>query len=50
LRGLAGLKLFQSLTEETGRLFINIAQAFNKNGILFTEGEPGKAWALLIAP
>ena len=48
LRGLAGLKLYQSQTEETNRLFINIAQALNKNGILFSEDEPGRAWSLLI--
>ena len=50
LRGLAALKLFQSLTGETGRLFINIAQALDKNGILFSEEEPGYAWNLLVAP
>jgi len=50
LRGLAGLKEYQSLTQETGRLFISIAQALNKDGILFSEGEPGYAWSLLVAP
>ncbi|MDZ4225915.1 MAG: hypothetical protein U1C66_00290, partial [Patescibacteria group bacterium] len=49
LRGLAGLKVYQSLTEETARLFINIAQALDKNGILFSEDEPGYAWSLLVA-
>src|SRR3989344_5135654 len=49
LRGLAGLRTFQSLTEETNRLFINIAQVFAKNGILFSENEPGAAWSLLVA-
>lgn len=48
LRGLAALRTFQSLTEETNRLFINIAQVLDKNGILFSEGEPGHAWSLLI--
>ncbi len=48
LRGLAGLRSFQTLTEETNRLFINIAEALRKNGILFSEGEPGYAWSLLI--
>lgn len=50
LRGLAGLKLYRSLTDETIRLFINIAQALDKNGILFSENEPGHAWSLLVAP
>lgn len=50
LRGIGGLKLYQSLTQETGRLFINIAQAFEKNGILFSENEPGVAWSLIVAP
>ena len=50
LLGLAGLKDFQLLTDENSRLFINIAQVFNKNGILFSEDEPGSAWSLLVAP
>jgi hypothetical protein len=48
--GLSGIRSFQSISEETSRLFINIAQALDKNGILFTESEPGAAWSLLIAP
>lgn len=50
LRGLGGLQLFKSLSEETGRLFINIAQTLQRNGILFNENEPGAAWNLLVAP
>lgn len=50
LRGLAGLKSYQRLTEETARLFISVAQSFKGNGILFNEGEPGVAWSLLVAP
>jgi len=50
LRGVGGLKLYQNLTDETGRLFINIAQALQRNGILFNENEPGAAWNLLVAP
>lgn len=50
LRGLAGLRTFQSLMQETSRLFISIAQTFERNGILFTEDEPGGTWNLLVAP
>ena len=50
LLGLAGLKDFQLLTDENSRLFINIAQVLNKNGILFSEDEPGSAWSLLAVP
>lgn len=50
VKGLVALQNFQSLSEETGRLFINIAQAFDKNGILFSENEPGAAWNLLVGP
>jgi hypothetical protein len=49
LRGLAALKLYQALTDETQRLFINIAQSLDQNGILFTKDEPGSVWALLVA-
>lgn len=48
LRGLVGLQLYESLTNELGRVFINIAQAFSKNGILFSTEEPGSTWALLL--
>jgi hypothetical protein len=49
VRGSTGLQLYQSLTQETFRVFINIAQAFNKNGILFKKDEPGAAWAVLLS-
>ncbi len=49
LQGLAGVQTYQSLTKETGHVFINIAQSFNKNGILFNKGEPGAAWASLLS-
>jgi hypothetical protein len=50
LRGIAGLKAFDSLASEAGRVFINIGQELNKDGILFTKDEPGAAWSALISP
>lgn len=47
LRGLAGIQQYQSLTDETQRMFTNIAQALHKNGILFTKDEPGAVWSFL---
>lgn len=49
LRGLAGLQKYQSLGDETDRMFINIAQTFGKDGILFSTGEPGRAWGALLS-
>lgn len=48
LRGLAGIQKFQSLTTGTVGVFTNIAQALNKNGILFGKDEPGAAWAMFL--
>lgn len=48
-KGLVGLKNFQSLNDETKRVLINIAQSFNKDGILFTSGEPGASWASVLS-
>ena len=45
LRGLAGLHSYQSLTDETGRVFTTIAEQFQNNAILFTEDEAGSAWS-----
>ena len=45
LRGLAGLQTYQSLTDETARVFTTIAQQLSKNAILFNEDEPGSAWS-----
>lgn len=50
LRGIAGLKAFDSLADEAGRVFINIGQELGKDGILFTKDEPGAAWSALISP
>ncbi len=44
LRGLGALQLYESLIQETARVFTNIAQQLSKNGILFNTSEPGSAW------
>ncbi|HVV38797.1 MAG TPA: hypothetical protein VHD31_00530 [Candidatus Paceibacterota bacterium] len=49
LRSIAGLQTYQSLVDETTRVFINIAQILKQNGILFTKDEPGSAWATLLS-
>ena len=50
LQGLAALKSNQILFNESGRLFTNIAQDLNKDGILFTKDEPGSAWSAILSP
>jgi len=47
LRALASFQLYDALTQETLRLFINIAQEFGQNGILFSKDDPGQAWSVL---
>lgn len=49
LRGLAGLHAYQSLTDETGRVFTTIAEQLQNNAILFTEDEAGSAWSAFSA-
>jgi hypothetical protein len=49
LKGFAGFDLFESLSNETNRVFTNIAQQFNQDGILFNKGEPGSDWASLVS-
>ena len=49
LRGLTAVKDYQTLTQETLIVFINIGQTLNKNGILFTKDEPGSAWGVLVS-
>jgi hypothetical protein len=44
LLGLGGFKLYQSLGEETARVFTSIATSLSKNGILFNTDEPGYTW------
>ena len=41
LRGLAGLQIYNKVAADVQGMFINIAQIFAKDGILFTKGEPG---------
>jgi hypothetical protein len=48
LRGLSGLQLYQSLMDETTRVFTNIAQQLQSNGILFDTSEPGNTWSSLL--
>jgi hypothetical protein len=48
LRGLAAFELYESLTEETSRVFTNIGQQLSSSGILFNESEPGYAWSSFI--
>ncbi len=49
LKGLAGLQLYQGLSDETARVFTSIAQQFAENGILFSKDEPGTAWGLFLS-
>ena len=46
--GLAGLQQYNTLTQDAGQMFINIAQQFDKNGILFNKDEPGATWGILL--
>ena len=49
LRALAALQLFQSQSDEVGRVFTTLAQAFSNNAIIFTKDEPGHAWNGLLS-
>lgn len=49
LQGLAGIQQYQTLSQETLKVFISIAQALGKNGILFSKDEPGSAWSTLLS-
>jgi hypothetical protein len=48
LRALASFQLYDALTQETLRLFINVAQQFSQDGILFSKDDPGHAWSALV--
>jgi hypothetical protein len=48
LRGIVGLQTHQTQVQQLGRVFTNIAQSLNKDGILFTKDEPGSAWQYFI--
>lgn len=49
LRGVAGLKRYESLSDEATRVLTNIAQALGKSGILFNKDEPGSGWAVFLS-
>ncbi len=49
LRGIAGLKRYDSLIGEVTRVLTNIAQALNKNGIIFNADEPGSSWSVFLS-
>lgn len=49
LRGLAALRLYQSSSNETVGVFINIARELHKDGILFNTDEPGALWDKLLS-
>src|SRR5579859_6268820 len=45
---LTGLQTYESYMDQGARVFINIAQELNKDGILFNKDEPGSAWSTLL--
>lgn len=49
LRGLNGIRQYQTQLGQIGRVFISLAEILLKNGILFTKEEPGAAWAAFLA-
>ncbi|MBY0472951.1 hypothetical protein K2Q00_01525 [Patescibacteria group bacterium] len=48
LSGIAAIQQYRTLTQDAGQMFINIAQTFQKNDIIFTKDEPGATWAILL--
>ena len=48
LRGLAGVQQYLVLADETGRLFVNIAEVLQRGGIIFSKEEPGSAWSVFL--
>ncbi len=49
VRGLVALQAYETLMDESSRVFISIAQNLSKGGILFSKDEPGSAWAVFIS-
>lgn len=49
LRGLAAVQRYSGLIDEAKRVFINLAQTFNKDGILFSKDEPGQSWSAFLS-
>ena len=48
VRGLQGLQVYENLMDSNARVFTNIAEELQKDGILFTKDEPGSAWSALL--
>lgn len=48
LNGISSIQQYRTLTQDAGQMFINIAQTFNKNDIIFTKDELGATWAALL--
>ncbi len=48
VRGLQGLQVYENLMNANARVFTNIAEELQKDGILFTKDEPGNSWSLFI--
>ncbi len=44
LRGIVGLQTYETQLDTLIRLYTNIAQNLNKDGILFSKDEPGSVW------
>jgi len=49
LRGLAAVQRYSGLMDEARRVFTNIAQTLNKDGILFNKDEPGSNWTAFLS-
>jgi hypothetical protein len=49
LRGLAGLQVFQTSSDEASRVLTTLAEQLSKGGILFTKDEPGYAWNVFVS-
>lgn len=49
LRGLSAVQRYASLLDEAQRVLTSIAGALSKDGILFSNDEPGSAWSVLLS-
>jgi hypothetical protein len=50
VRGLSGMQAYENLMDANARVFTNIAEGLQKDGILFTKDEPGQSWSVLLPP
>ena len=48
VEGITSVQQYNSLTQDAGQMFINIAQSLDKNDILFNKDEPGATWDSLL--